>query len=101
MILLNIPLSVSGLVAVMVMLYLLATLSRRLGEVTKMRPYYRGFYAAMLGVALAIGIALLRQPGPEGDNYLLVYYALLTLAGLISLFIALRYWGWLFRERGK
>ena len=101
MILLNVPLSVLGLVAVLVMLYMLAALSRRLGEVTKMRPYYRGFYLAMAGLALAIGVALLRPPGGPSDAYRIAYYAPLTLAALISLVVALRYWGWLFRERRK
>lgn len=103
MILLNIPLSVSGLVAVMVMLYILATLSRRLGAVTKMKPYYRGFYFAMAGVLIAIVSTLLRQPNAQSDLsiYVFVYYLPLILSGVISLIVAYRYWGWLFRERIK
>lgn len=103
MILLNIPFSVIGLVAVMVLLYLLATLSRRLGAVTKMKPYYRGFYIAMLGVLMAIVSALLRPTSavPDTSVYLAIYYVPLVLAGVISLVVAYRYWGWLFRERIK
>lgn len=103
MILLNIPLSVSGLVAVTGMLYILAALSRRLGAVTKMKPYYRGFYVAMVGVIIAIVSTLLRQPDDQSDLsiYILVYYLPLILSGAISLVVAYRYWGWLFRERIK
>jgi chromate transport protein ChrA len=102
-ILLNIPLSVSGLIAVAVMLYILAMLSRRLGAVTKMKPYYRGFYLAMAGVIFALVSTLLRQSDADADLsvYVFVYYLPLILSGLISLVVAYRYWGWLFRERIK
>jgi len=100
-ILLNIPFSVSGLAAVMVVLYILAALSRRLGAVTKMKPYYRGFYVAMACLAIAIGAAVLRQPMMPSDLsiYLFLFYLPLLLSGIISLVVAYRYWGWLFRER--
>jgi uncharacterized membrane protein HdeD (DUF308 family) len=100
-ILLNIPFSVSGLAAVMVVLYILAALSRRLGAVTKMKPYYRGFYIAMACLAIAIGTAVLRQPMMSSDLsvFLFLYYLPLLLSGIISLVVAYRYWGWLFRER--
>jgi hypothetical protein len=103
MIPLNIPLSLTGLVAVMTMLYIFAMLSKRLGAITKMKPYYRGFYVAMVGVALAMVTALLRQPGAPGDGsiYIFAYYLPLIVAGVISLVVAYRYWGWLFRERTR
>jgi len=103
MIPLNIPVSLVGLIAVWVMLHIFALLSRRLGAVTKMKPYYRGFYVAIVLVILSIGVALLPQPAAESDRllYRLVYYLPLLLAGLISLAVAYRYWGWLFRERIK
>ena len=66
-----------------------------------MRPYYRAFYAAMLGVTVAAVASLVRRPGSVGDGDLVAYYVPLTLAGLVSLVVALRYWGWLFRERRK
>jgi len=111
MILLNIPFSVSGLAAVMVVLYILAALSRRLGAVTKMKPYYRGFYVAMACLAIAVGTAVLRPlaattpsdpstPLRAGLSVYLFYLPLL-LSGVISLVVAYRYWGWLFRERVK
>ncbi|HKZ85618.1 MAG TPA: hypothetical protein VJ793_18425 [Anaerolineae bacterium] len=109
MILLNIPFSVSGLAAVMVVLYILAALSRRLGAVTKMKPYYRGFYVAMACLAIAIGAAVLRRPMIPSDPstplraglsiYLFLFYLPLLLSGIIGLVVAYRYWGWLFRER--
>lgn len=103
MIPLTIPFSAIGLLAVIYMLYIFATLSRRLGTVTKMTPYYRGFYAAMGLVAAALVVAVLPRPATasEREAYFLAYYTPLILAGFISLTIAYRYWGWLFRERAK
>lgn len=100
---LSIPFSVVGLVAVMYLLYIFAALSRRLGAVTKMKPYYRGFYGAMFAVAVAAVASVLRQSGSglEGRVYLFIYHLPLVAAGLISLVVAYRYWGWLFLERLK
>lgn len=103
MIPLNIPVSLVSLIGVLVMLHIFGVLSRHLGAVTKMRPYYRGFYLAMALVVLSIGVALLPQPAAENDRLLygLAYTLPLLLAGLISLVVAYRYWGWVLRERIK
>ena len=99
MILLNIPLGLAGLFGVQVLLFVLATLSRRLGEVTKMRPYYRGFYVAMLGVLVAMLATVLQPDGADDGLFIAVYTLSLLASGLIGLAVAYRYWGWLFRER--
>jgi hypothetical protein len=98
-----IPFSVVSLLAVLFLLYIFATLSRRLGEVTKMKPYYRWFYVAMALVVVAIIAAALRPPNDPHDltGYVLAYDLPLILAGIISLIVAYRYWGWLFRERSQ
>lgn len=103
MIPLTLPFSIVSLLAVMVMLYLFATLSRRLGMVTKMKPYYRGFYMAMALVVLSLVIAVLPESTSANDHtaFVTAYYLPLILAGVISLVVAYRYWGWLFRERIK
>lgn len=100
---LSFPYSVIGLFATIFLLYIFATLSRRLGAVTKMKPYYRGFYIAMILVGAAIVAAMTWNSESTSDVsiYLVVYYLPLVLAGVISLIIAWRYWGWLIRERTK
>lgn len=106
------PPSVLGLLSALFMLYLFSTLSRRLGDVTKMKPYYRGLYFGMALVVLAIVAHLLRvvawlEPTtlPEifTDNafYLIFYYLPLALAVTISLVVVFRYWSWLFTERDR
>lgn len=103
--------SVFGLLAEIYLLYIYVILSRKLGNVTKMKPYYRGFYAAIGLITVAVLAHLLRlisslapQSLPPAlntdDFYLFTYYGPLTLAATISLMIAWRYWGWLFKERG-
>lgn len=103
--------SVFGLLAEIYLLYIYVILSRKLGNVTKMKPYYRGFYAAIGLITVAVLAHLLRlisSLAPQSlpptlntdDFYLFTYYGPLALAATISLMIAWRYWGWLFKERG-
>lgn len=100
---LNLPFSVVGLLAFIYLLYIFATLSRRLGAITKMKSYYRRFYVAMGLVAVAIITAMTRQPDAESNLvlHIIAYYLPLTLAGIISLDAAYRYWGWLFRDQER
>lgn len=100
------PLGFIGLLSVMYMLFILADLSRRFGSVTKMKPYYRGFYVAMGLVALAI-IARVIQSSLQLSSgakpyhpglYLLTYHLPFALAVTLGAVITWRYWGWLFRE---
>jgi hypothetical protein len=99
-----------GLIATMYLLYILARLSKKIGEVTRMPGYYRGFYAGQLLIATALVSYLLRasvrlapeQFGPIFSNplfYFSTYYLPLTLSMTIALIVTWRYWGWLLRER--
>lgn len=101
-------LSVVGLIAVLYMLYIFANLSQRLGAVTKIRPYYYGFYAAIGFLVVALlarvalsNIALSPASGSEqASPIVLVIYHLPLLIGIaISVLIAWRYWSWLFKEK--
>ena len=104
------PSSVISLIAELYMLYIFSVLSRKLGNVTKMKPYYRGFYGAIALIVVAIvahSIRIGSMVSPDlvpaaltGDGvYLLAYYLPMALAATISVGMALRYWSWLFRER--
>lgn len=88
--------------------WLLRVLSRRLGEVTKMRRYYRWFDLGNVLVAMALlvyiiecSVGLIGQPNellrPE---YMLPTFYLPLLAGLTTnLVVAAIYWRWLLNER--
>lgn len=103
------PSSVIGLLAEMYMLYIFAVLSRKLGAVTHMPPYYRGFYWAMglIGVAVvAHAMRLAASAAPDwpptlnSDVFFLLTYDLpLGLSVITGVAVAWRYWNWLFREQ--
>ncbi len=102
------PLSVIGLIAVIYMLYIFANLSQRLGAVTKIKPYYYGFYAAIGFLAVALlsrvilsSIALSPESGTgQADLIALgVYHIPFLIAVTISVLVAWRYWSWLFKEK--
>ena len=104
----TIPAALISLGAVLYLLYIFVVLSRKLGAVTKMKPYYRGLYWAMglVGVAL-IGESLHLTtyvipevlPGQSDAVYLLTVTLPLLAAAILALVVVLRYWSWLFREQ--
>ncbi len=109
MTLLTTPLSIMGLLAVFFIEVILANLSRRFGAVTKMKPYYRGFYVAMAILALPLVVHLVHssvvlspQRGPQFLHspvfYLFTYHLPFVAAVALGIFEAWHYWGWLFRE---
>jgi hypothetical protein len=89
---------------------ILATLGAKFGEVTKMPPYYRAYYGAVVGLIIALVTHLLRasvvwdpQRAPGWLNHpytlLLAYYVPLAAGVSISLIVTWRYWSWLLKER--
>jgi hypothetical protein len=104
------PLGVVGLIAVMYLLYIFANLSQRLGAVTKMKPYYRGFYVAMgflsLSVVARIVLSNLATAPPLSGSLLtsplfalIVFHIPFIIAAALSVGVAWRYWSWLFKEK--
>lgn len=87
--------------------WLLRALSRRMGEVTRMRAYYRGFDAgnllllvALLSYILQCSAALAQRP-PFVLSPVFVrvtFYLPLTLALGLHIATACIYWGWLARQ---
>ncbi|MBI5567155.1 MAG: hypothetical protein HY870_19815 [Chloroflexi bacterium] len=105
----SLALSLSG---VIYMLYIFSVLSRKLGSVTKMRPLYRGFYVAIGLIGLAVmssWLLLTVRFTPDllpatwhGETlFLAIFAAPMVTAVTLSLGVAWRYWGWLFKERGR
>jgi len=91
-------------------LVILLRLSQKLGDVTKAKPYYRGYYVAMGVLVLALVMRLLAAihatpPVPSGPStlcgsgpYTLVHDVLFAVGLTIALPITFKYWGWLLRE---
>ena len=106
----TIPAAFMASLATVYLLYIFATLSRKLGAVTKMKPYYRWLYMALALVVVSLvceWIVLMLRTSPQAaPDWLLsewFYFAghtvPLAVAAVLALSIVLRYWGWLFRER--
>lgn len=95
-------------IAVLYIGWILRTFSQRIGNVTKMKSYYRWFDVGNVLVALAIlGYTLtnsaefLERPAffTKPNATLLIFHLPLTLGVGIDLIVTLIYWGWLLRKR--
>jgi len=109
---LTIPATLLAYIAIVYLLYIFAILSRKLGAVTKMKPYYRWLYAALALVLVALvckWIVLTGQAMPQTTPgwilsewfYLWGHTVPLVVAVVVALITVLRYWGWLFREHER
>ena len=109
MTILTVPASFASLLAELYMLYLFIVLSRKLGAVTKMKPYYRWLYGASVLICVALVAESIRLtslaapaavPAAMQSNgfYLLAFEVPLASAAIIAFVVVLLYWGWLFRE---
>jgi len=96
------------LIGTLYLTWLLRTLSRRMGEVTRMRAYFRGFdlgnaliLTATLTYLLICSAALSQQPVAflTPTFQLIAFYIPLALGLAFNLGITLFYWGWLITER--
>lgn len=112
MTILTIPAALVASISIVYLLYIFATLSRRLGAVTKMKPHYRWLYVAAVLVLVSLAcnwIVLMLRTAPQTAPawllsdwfYLLGHTVPLLIAAVLALIIVLRYWGWLFRERER
>lgn len=99
-----------GLIAYLAMgvaLLVLAQLSKRLGSVTHARPYYRGYYIAVVLIWVGMFIRLFfitrGQSFLQAANVKLVYTLISDGSPAIGITIALivtwHYWSWLLAER--
>ena len=107
------PWGAVGLAAVVSAVYLYANLSRRLGAVTKMPPFYRWFLVGGGFMGLALSVSVLRRAvflscaaevafliQPEFGFFF--YQVPLLIGTLINVVVAWRYWSWLVvGEQGK
>jgi hypothetical protein len=100
-----------GLAAMIYALLVLAQFSRKLGAVTKMREYYKGYYLAVAFVSLAFAVHLIRAsvfwappdtiPPALNDPvfYLLLHHLPLAIGLSLGMGITWHYWNWLLKER--
>src|SRR5690349_9669313 len=93
-----------GPIAIIIALLVMASLSQRLGAVTRRAPLYRGYYVAVACIAVGIAWRILGIVAPDQTNAAQrpLFYDFPFAVGLvIAVIIAWRYWSWLFSERGQ
>jgi hypothetical protein len=100
-----------GLVSLLYALMILSRFGRKLGAVTKMRPFYKGYYAAAGCLGLALIVRLVRATvfwAPEAAIppilssplfYLVLYHLPLAIGLCLGLVITWHYWSWLLKEQ--
>ncbi len=103
------PFGPVALIAIIFLLNLYLALSRRLGEVTRMPPYYRRFRIAAYFVGLATVTQVMRITAhvshrPESAFLLSPTFSLfafhlpLLIGVIVGIHTAWRYWSWLLTE---
>jgi hypothetical protein len=97
--------SLIGTISIFVVLILMGLLSKRLGIVTRTRPYYRGFYVAALLMGISILVRMMNRQtevnaqARQDVTTILFYGVFPALSLTLGVIIAWRYWSWLFAER--
>lgn len=84
-------------VSAMVIMVILAYLSKRLGEALKIPPYYRLLYVTALLILIASGLDTLQQTA-QGALLPKVTMAVRAVSACAALGVCLPYWKWLFSE---
>jgi len=101
-----------GTFSVIILFFVLARLSERLGSVEKMSPHYRYYYAALLLWVIGyITHLLVTQTSSTPKIFpawliapwflLFAYYLPLALGTTIGLVVTWHYWSWLVKESRK
>jgi hypothetical protein len=103
-------LSPMGTIAIIIIFFILARLSHKLGSVTRMPPHYRWFWVGIgfLGIAfisqlLRISVSLAGQAHygwlTSPSFYLVTHHLPTAISVTIGLAVTWRYWSWLLTER--
>jgi hypothetical protein len=83
--------------SVVVIMLIISSLSRRIGEALKIRPYYRIFYLTSLVIALtALGDIILNDVNIHINQ--IIPMGLRFVSAATAFFVSLRYWSWAFSE---
>ena len=103
-------LSPMGTISVMFVFFILARLSKKLGAVTRLPPFYRWFWVGTGFLGLALISQLLRITAVLTEQtsypllndptfYLVTYHLPFAIGVSIGLAVTWRYWSWLLTER--
>jgi len=79
-------------------LYIMAKLSKRMGEAMQLKPYFYLYYAGMVFFAFAVGYTLIPHTPTDSDCIHMVANGLLAIGMTLGLAATIEYWGWLVKE---
>ncbi|HON11289.1 MAG: hypothetical protein GX089_02435 [Fibrobacter sp.] len=85
-------------ISTIILMTVLAYLSKRLGEALKIGPYYKVLYGTGLLIILAICIDMINDALSLGLSFTTISVLLRFAAGAMAFFVSLKYWKWLFSE---
>lgn len=78
-------------------LYIMAKLSKRMGEAMQIKPYFYLYYAGILFFLLALVYTLVFRTA-DADLIHMVSNLLLAIGMTFGLVATVKYWGWLIKE---
>ncbi|MGD1994911.1 MAG: hypothetical protein PVI59_17085 [Anaerolineae bacterium] len=104
------PLGPVSLVAILYATIIYISLSRKLGTVTKMRPYYRGFVVSLAFIGLALMAYVIRNSAFLAHTALsdwllapafgLAFFHVPLFIGIsVNVVLIWHYWSWLLSEK--
>jgi hypothetical protein len=83
--------------SVVVIMLIISSLSRRIGEALKIKPYYRTLYLTSLVIAVtALGDIVLNDVNIHINQ--IIPMGLRFASTTTAFFVSLRYWSWAFSE---
>ena len=87
-------------VSAIIFMFVLAYLSKRLGEALKIPPWYKVLYgmAVLIIAASVLDVLSGIMPVPSVPSILKISLFIRFLGGIVSCGIVLRYWMWVFSE---
>lgn len=90
--------------ALLIIIYILYGLSRRLGDAMQIKPYYHlysiGFAFILLSILAQINLIFNSMTFSQIQNpqIIVIIYLLLAIGVTLSLIACVKYWGWLLKE---
>jgi hypothetical protein len=84
-------------ISAIIIMFVLAYLSKRLGNALKIKPYYKILYITAVLIISASTIDMIT----ESFHMSTLFYISMTfrfVSSVVAFFVCLRYWNWLFSE---
>ena len=85
-------------IAMIIILAVLGSLSKRLGEALKVAPYYKFFYVAIFATTISAFFDSGSYTDVFFEIHITITLAIRLVSVLLALYATIKYWHWLFSE---